>query len=67
MSGVDPIFIVPWFLLLAVAVGVGLWRGSRSGAARGWKAFALTMALGIVLLVVLYIALIVAYYAGGGH
>jgi hypothetical protein len=65
--GVDAVFIVPWFLLLAVALGIGLWRGARFGTARGVKAAAVTTAIGIVTLVVLYVALIVAYYASGGH
>ena len=67
LESVDPIFIVPWILLLAVAVGIGLVRGSRHGAARGFKAAAISLVIGFFVLVILFITLIVFYYANGGH
>ena len=66
-KGVSSIFIVPWFLLLALAVALGVWRGRKHGAARGLKTAAAAIGLGLVALVVFFVAVIVVYYAMGGH
>ena len=67
LQGVHPIFIVPWIVLLAVAVGIGLWSGRRHGAGRAFTAAAISFVIGFVVLVLLFIALIIFYYANGGH
>ena len=66
MFGTFVVFILPWLLLLALAIGVGLWR-SEQGYAHGFKIGAITLAIGILVLLVLYATLLVVYYASGGH
>jgi hypothetical protein len=67
MFGIDAIFVAPWFLLMALVVAVGVWRGQRKGLAAGLSAAAITGAFGLVVLVVLFVALTFGYYLGGGH
>jgi pimeloyl-ACP methyl ester carboxylesterase len=65
--GVDKLFLVPPLALLILAIGVGVWRGAKYGAGRGVKAAALTTGVGGIILVVLFVVYLIAYYANGGH
>jgi hypothetical protein len=63
----DPLFTVPCLLVVALAVALGLRSSSEHGTARGVWTFAKTIGLGFAILVVLWVALLVGYYRGGGH
>jgi len=52
-------------VLLAVAIGVGLWRGRKHGAARGVEAAAITRGIGAIVMVVLLVALLILYVIPG--
>jgi hypothetical protein len=67
LQGVHPIFIVPWFVVLALVIGLGVRRGMRDGVAKGFKTAALTVVLGLVVLAIFFVAVVVIYYANGGH
>jgi ABC-type microcin C transport system permease subunit YejB len=60
------VFVGPWLLLLAVSIGVGLWK-SGQGYAHGFKIGAITLIVGFLVLSVLFVILLTVYYATGGH
>jgi hypothetical protein len=66
MQGVDPIFIVPWFLLIVISIVVAMWK-SGPGYAHGFKIGAITLIVGVLVLMVLYFIFIMVYIATGGH
>jgi len=60
----DPTFIVPLFVLLIPAIGIGLWQGQKHGAARGLRAGAIALGIGAIVLAAL-LALATLYVASG--
>ena len=66
-KGIAYEFIIPWLLLLAVAIGIGVRIGKRDGAKRAFGMAALTIGIGGLALAVLFVIYLVIYYANGGH
>ena len=67
INGVHIIFILPPILLVLLAIAVGVWRFSTGGRKRALVAVIRILVYGGFAVFVLFCALIVFYYATGGH
>ena len=67
LEGVDPIFIVPWLVLFAIVIFTFFWRGRSGGPAHGFKIAFITLIIGALILGMLFVLLLVVYFANGGH
>jgi hypothetical protein len=63
----DPIFVVPWFVVAAIALTLGVRRAAKDGSAQGLKTVAITIGVGAVVLAALWLAFLIGYYWSGGH